>query len=90
MTIRELIASVSEKTGYTKKDTEAVVRAAFEVIADELIAGNEVSIPGFGKFDVVSRAARIGRNPQTGEEIQIPERKAVKFKVSSTLKGTIK
>ena len=57
-----------------------------DFIRTELSTGNEVNLPGVGKFSVVDRAARVGRNPATGEELQIPAKKAVKFKSSVTLK----
>lgn len=68
----ELIAAVAEKAGLSKKDTEKVINAAFDTITDELVAGEKVSLVGFGSFDVRNRAERTGRNPVTREEITIP------------------
>lgn len=86
----ELVKSVSEQIdGATKKDIGVIVDTVFETITKELTAGNKVSISNFGSFDVVERAARTGRNPQSGEALEIPASLAVKFKVSSVLKASV-
>ena len=85
----ELIAAIAEKTGMTKKDAERVVAATFETITDSLKKGDKVSVSGFGIFEVKTREARVGRNPRTKEEIQIPASKQPGFKASKTLKDTI-
>ena len=85
----ELIAAVAEKTGLTKKDAERVVSATFETVTETLQKGDKVSVSGFGIFEVKAREARIGRNPRTKEEIQIPATKQPAFKASKTLKDTI-
>lgn len=85
----ELIAAVAEKTGLTKKDAERVVSATFETVTETLKKGDKVSVSGFGIFEVKAREARIGRNPRTKEEIQIPATKQPAFKASKTLKDTI-
>ncbi len=85
----ELIAAVAEKAGLTKKDAERVVSATFETITASLEKGDKVSISGFGIFEVKAREARVGRNPRTKEEIQIPATKLPAFKASKTLKDTV-
>ena len=85
----ELIAAVAEKTGLSKKDTEAVVSASLEVITDTLAQGEKVQLVGFGSFETKARAARIGRNPRTKEEIKIPASKLPVFKAGKALKDQI-
>ena len=68
----ELIAVVAEKTGLSKKDSDKAVNAMLDSIVEAMKAGEKVNLVGFGAFEVKSRAARIGRNPQTLEEIAIP------------------
>lgn len=89
---KEILASeVTNKIeGSTKKDIKLVVETVFETIADALVACEKVSIPGFGTFEVADRAARKARNPQTGEEIDVPASKAPKFKAAKALKDAVK
>ena len=68
---------------------DKALKAAFDAIKDEVIAGNKVDIAGFGSFQPVSRAARTARNPKTGEAVQVAAKKAVKFKVSKTFKDAL-
>lgn len=89
VSIKDVAALVAEKMDVTKKDAETAVRATFEVVAESMKT-DEVSIPGFGKFVAVEKEARVGRNPQTGEEIQVPAHKSPKFKASSSLKEAIR
>lgn len=86
---KELIAKVAELTGEKKTVVEKVVNAALTTVQDELVAGAVVSLNNFGAFSVTERAARTGRNPQTGKEIEIPASKVVKFKPSSVLKTAV-
>lgn len=86
----ELIDSVASKTGLTKKDATSAVDAVFETIQDNLSEGNKVQLIGFGNFEVRQRAARKGRNPQTGEEIKIPASKVPAFKPGKALKDSVK
>lgn len=74
----------------TKKAMAEYVDTVFDVIADSVAAGDNVSIAGFGKFEVTERAAREGRNPATGEAIHIEASKAPKFRASSTFKAAVK
>ena len=85
----ELIAAAAERSGMTKKDTEQVITAAFDVIIAQLQKGEKVQISGFGTFEMKERKERVGRNPHTGEAVQIPASKVPAFKVSSTLKEKI-
>ncbi len=85
----ELIAAVAEKAGLSKKDTEKVINAAFDTITDELVAGEKVSLVGFGSFDVRNRAERTGRNPVTREEITIPASRTPVFKAGKALKDAV-
>ncbi|WP_405739955.1 HU family DNA-binding protein, partial [Anaerovibrio slackiae] len=86
MTKAELIANVAKKAELTQKDTEAAVNAFFSTVQESLAAGENVQVIGFGTFEVRERAARVGRNPQTGEEIQIAAAKVPAFKPGKALK----
>ena len=85
----ELINATAEKTGLSKKDTEASVAAALDVITEALIDGEKVQLVGFGSFEVKKRAARTGRNPRTKEEIEIPAAKIPVFKAGKALKDAV-
>jgi len=85
----ELVSSVAEKSGLSKKDSEKAVDAVIESIQDALGKGDKVSMVGFGTFEVRDRAARKGRNPQTGEEIEIAATKVPTFKAGKGLKDTV-
>lgn len=85
----ELVSSVAEKTDKTKKDAEQVVSAVFESIQEALGKGEKVQLVGFGTFEVRTREARKGRNPQTGKEIQIPATKVPAFKAGKALKDAV-
>jgi DNA-binding protein HU-beta len=87
----ELIEKVQGKAGFdTKAAAGKALDAVVEVIKDALAAGETVTLTGFGSFKVSERAARTGRNPQTGKEINIPASKAVKFTVGKALKEAVK
>ena len=85
----ELVAAISEKTELTKKDSEKALKALVDVIAEELKKGEKVQLVGFGTFEVSERAARTGKNPQTGAEIKIAACKAPKFKAGKALKDAV-
>ncbi|MBI2873529.1 MAG: HU family DNA-binding protein [Firmicutes bacterium] len=85
----ELIGTVAEKSGLTKKDTERVTNAIFDTIQEALGAGERVQLVGFGTFEVRNRAAREGRNPQTGEVLRIPATKVPSFKAGKVLKDKL-
>lgn len=89
MTKNELIRTVSDNTGMTQKVAEEAISAALDVIANELVCGSTVQILGFGAFEVKERAARTGRNPHTGETMEIPATKVVCFKAGKALRERI-
>lgn len=94
MNKKELVSAVvevvSEDLKITKKDATVVVNAVFDVVTDELVAGNEVKIANFGKFSIREVDGRNGHNPATGESIYIDAYRTPKFKASSILKNAIK
>ena len=85
----ELITAVSEKTGLSKKDSEKAVNAALDTITETLEIGEKVQLVGFGVFDVKERGVRIGRNPKTKEEIEIPASRVPQFKAGKQLKEAV-
>lgn len=85
----ELVAAIAEKADLSKKDAEAALKAFTDVVADALKKGDKVQLVGFGTFEVSERAARTGRNPQTGAEMTIPASKAPKFKAGKALKDMV-
>lgn len=89
MNKNELIAAVAEKADLSKKDAEAAITAAVEAITGALIEGEKVQLVGFGSFEVKTRAARVGRNPKTGEEIPISEARLPVFKAGKALKDAV-
>lgn len=89
MTKSELVSAMSEKTGASKKDAAASIDAFVEIISDVLKHGDKLQLVGFGTFEVSERAARTGRNPQTGEDIKIPAAKIPKFKAGAALKNAV-
>jgi len=86
---QELVSSVAEKSGLTKKDSEKAVNAVFASIEQALAKGEKVQLVGFGTFEVRKRAARKGRNPQTGAEIKIAAAKVPAFKAGKALKDSV-
>lgn len=85
----ELVAAMAEQAGVSKKDAEKALKAFTDVVADELKKGGKVQLVGFGTFEVSERAARDGRNPQTGEVMKIAASKAPKFKAGKALKDML-
>lgn len=85
----EFIAAVAEKAEISKKDSEKALKAFVDVVAEQLKAGEKVQLVGFGTFEVSERAAREGRNPQTGETMTIAACKAPKFKAGKALKDMV-
>lgn len=85
----ELVAAIAEKAEISKKDAEKALKAFTDVVADEMKKGGKVQLVGFGTFEVSKRAAREGRNPQTGEVMPIAASKAPKFKAGKALKDMI-
>ncbi|MBO4385586.1 MAG: HU family DNA-binding protein [Treponema sp.] len=85
----ELVDAIAADTGLSKKDTEGFVKSFIETVTKQLTKGDSVQLIGFGTFEVGKRAARTGRNPQTGEEIKIAAAKAPKFKAGKALKDAV-
>ena len=89
MTKSELIASVSDKAGITKKDAEKAITAVIDSITEALVKGEKVQLVGFGTFEVRDRAERTGINPQTQQKIKIAATKTPAFKAGTTLKEAV-
>lgn len=85
----EAYEAVAKSTGVEKKTVHAVLEGFLELTSKLLKKGDSITLPGFGKFEAVRRAARKGVNPSTGESLKIPARKAVRFKVGAELKRTV-
>lgn len=85
----ELVAAMAAKTELSKKDSEKALKAFIEVVTEELKKGDKVQLVGFGTFEVAKRAAREGRNPQTGKSMKIAASKAPKFKAGKALKEVV-
>jgi integration host factor subunit alpha len=86
LTKNEMVQQVQDKTGLTKKESMAGIDGLFKIIKDELSHGRPVKISGFGKWTVLKKKARNGRNPQTGKAMTITARKVVTFKPSNVLR----
>jgi len=89
MTKLEIVTTVYEKLGFSKRESSEIVEHYFAIIKDSLIGGENVKISGLGNFVVKDKRARKGRNPQTGEEIQIAPRRVLNFRLSQVLKDEI-
>ena len=85
----ELIAAAAERSGLTKKDAEKALNAAIDAITAALVAGDKVQVSGFGIFEVKVREARMGRNPHTGEAMEIAASRVPAFKASKTMKDAL-
>ncbi len=85
----ELVAAVAEQADISKKDAEKVLKAFVDVVTEEMKKGEKVQLVGFGTFEVSERAAREGRNPQTGKTMKIEACKAPKFKAGKALKDAV-
>ena len=85
----ELVAAMADAAEISKKDAEKALKAFTDVVADELKKGGKVQLVGFGTFEVSERAAREGRNPQTGETMTIEASKSPKFKAGKALKDML-
>ena len=85
----DLVAAMAEKAGVSKKDAEASLKAFTDVVAEELKKGEKIQLVGFGTFEVSERAARTGRNPQTGAEMTLAASKDPKFKAGKALKDSL-
>ncbi len=89
MNKKDFVAAIAENAGLTKKEAEAAVKATFATIEKALVAGDKVSITGFGTFEIRERKARSGKNPRTGESVAIAACKAPAFKPSNVLKDNV-
>uniref|UniRef100_A0A7C5Z1Z3 HU family DNA-binding protein n=1 Tax=Caldicellulosiruptor owensensis TaxID=55205 RepID=A0A7C5Z1Z3_9FIRM len=85
----DLISAIAEKSGLTKKDAEKALNAFVDAVTEALSKGEKVQLVGFGSFEVRERAERVGRNPQTQEEIKIPATKVPVFKAGKMLKDAV-
>ena len=85
----ELVAAMAEKTQLSKKDADLALKAFIDVVSEEMQKGEKVQLVGFGTFEVSERAAREGRNPQTGETMTISASKSLKFKAGKALKDLV-
>lgn len=85
----ELVAAIAEQAELSKKDAEKALKAFTDVVAEELKKGEKVQLVGFGTFEVSERAAREGRNPQTGETMKIEASRTPKFKAGKALKDSL-
>ncbi len=90
MTKAELVDKLAEKGKITKKLATETIEMVFSTIGEALVNGDEIAVPGFGKFSVVLRKARSGLNPRTMAKLNIPETKAPKFSAAKSLKESIK
>ena len=85
----ELVAAIAEQADISRRDAEAALKAFADVVSAALKNGDKVQLVGFGTFEVSERAARTGRNPQTGAEMTIPASKSPKFKAGKALKDLV-
>jgi integration host factor subunit alpha len=89
LTKADIVESVHRRVGFSKKDSSEITEKVFEVIKKSLERGEHVKLSGFGKFEVRQKRKRRGRNPQTGEEIEISARKVLSFKASQILRDAL-
>ncbi|SFH58762.1 bacterial nucleoid protein Hbs [Nitrosospira sp. Nsp14] len=89
MNKKELVAAMAAKTGSSSAAADRAVNAMLEIISDALKKGDSLTLPGFGTFEVRDRAARTGRNPKTGEELQISASRVAAFKPGAALKAAV-
>jgi DNA-binding protein HU-beta len=89
MTKKDFVKVLADGMSVSQKDAEKAFNGVFDAIANSLLSGEEVSIPKFGKFVPAVQGARTCRNPKTGDTIEVPEKKAIKFKPSKTLKDFV-
>ena len=89
MTKADLVEIIFEKVGLSKKEAQDIIEIIFDTVKDAFVAGESVKIPGFGTFNVRQKSARRGRNPQTGDELEITPRRVLTFKASNQLKGLV-
>jgi integration host factor subunit alpha len=88
-TKNDLVESLCRELDFSKKEVQELVETLFEMIKDGMAKGNSIKLPGFGNFNIVSKNARVGRNPKTGEKVEITARQVISFKASSILKDRV-
>jgi integration host factor subunit alpha len=89
MTKADIIEGVYEKVGFSKKESAEIVELVFDTVKETLERGDKIKISGFGNFQVRHKKARVGRNPQTGKEIEISARRVLTFRPSQVLKSAL-
>lgn len=89
MNKKEFVKVIAEKTGFTQKDTKVFLEGFEGAVSETLAAGDDIRLTGFGTYSTSARAARTGRNPQTGEAMEIPASRGVKFKAGKALKAAV-
>ncbi len=89
LTKAEIVESVHRKIGFSKKDSTEIVEKIFEILKRTLEKGESVKLSGFGKFEVKSKRSRRGRNPQTGQEMEIAARRVLSFRPSKILRSVL-
>jgi len=89
LTKREIVLEIYEKTGFPQKQVQQTVQMSLDIILEALAAGRNVELRNFGVFEVQIRKARIGRNPATGEQIQIPAKRVLKFRIAKAMKDAV-
>jgi len=87
MNKKELVDAVSDVIGIRKSDVSSVMEGIIDTVLNQLVGGDKVNISGLGSFYVVERGARMGRNPKTGEEVEVPAKKVAKFKPAAAMKN---
>jgi len=90
MTKKDIIMRIAEETGLKQVDVKEVVQRTFDIIVENLSAGKKVELRNFGIFKVKTRKGRMGRNPRTGESVEIPDKKVVSFKAGMKMKVDVK
>ena len=86
----DMVAKLAEKNGMTKKDAKKALESLIEIISDEIKDGGRIALTGFGTFSIAERKPRTGRNPQTGQPIDIPAARVPKFKAGKKLKEAVR
>src|ERR1043165_1118559 len=89
MTKADIVEGVYEKVGFSKKESAEIVELVFDTVKETLVRGDKIKISGFGNFQVRQKKARVGRNPQTGKEIEISARRVLTFRPSQVLKTAL-
>jgi integration host factor subunit alpha len=88
-TKNDIVDALCRNLDFSKKEVQELVETLFEMIKESMANGNSIKLPGFGNFNVVSKNARVGRNPKTGEKVAITARQVISFKASSILKDRV-